>query len=266
VNANMNGNDWQSVHNIYARLLPLVATRDDLNYLIGQMIGELSSSHTYVGGCDDGQVPAATLTPRLGADLALDATSGRYRITRIYPGDNTRPWNRGPLGWPGLNVREGDYLLAIDGRELATPATAEALLQDKRGAVTLTIAASPEGVRRTVSVLPIQSEYAVRRLAWVQRNRALVARLSAGRVGYIYMADMQNLGMEEFTREFYPQLDKEALVIDDRWNGGGNVDQLVLERLRRTLSSMQTRPHTTDAARPTPDRAKDNADQPLLRF
>ena len=240
VNANMNGNNWQAVHDAYARLLPLVGTRDDLNYLIGQVIGEIGSSHTYVGGGDDGQVPAKASTPRLGADFTLAPLSGRYQIARIYPGDSTRSSERGPLGWPGLNVHEGDYLLAIDGHELVAPSTPEALLEGTHGTVTLTLATTLSGTRRTVSVMPIQSEYAVRQLAWVQRNRALVDRLSGGRIGYIYMADMQNLGMEEFVHEFYAQLGKQALVIDVRWNGGGNVDQIVLERLRRTLSSMQT--------------------------
>lgn len=240
VNADMNGNDWRAVHDAYARLLPLVGTRDDLNWLIGQMIGEIGSSHTYVGGGDDGQVAATAPTPRLGADFELDPASGRYRIARILRGDSTRDGERSPLGWPGLDVREGDYLLAINGRDLVAPDTPEASLEGARGRIALTVADRPDGRRRTVTVSSVSSEWTLRELEWVRRNRAIVDRLSGGRIGYVYVTDMQNRGMEQFVRGFYPQLGKEALIIDDRWNGGGNTDQILLERLRRTLSSMQT--------------------------
>jgi len=240
VNPDMNGNDWRAVHDAYARLLPAVASRDDLTYLIGELIGEMSSSHTYVGGGDDGQAEASANLRFLGADYALDPRSGRYSFARIYTGDNTRGAYRSPLGWPGVDVHEGDYLIAVDGHPLAAPNTPDALLAGNGATVVLTLAATPGGPTRTIVVTPVKTETALRRLDWERREQAMADRLSGGRVGYVHLADMQDLGMQEFVRQFYPQLGKEALVIDDRWNGGGNTDQIVLERLRRVLSSMQT--------------------------
>lgn len=240
VNPDMNGNDWTALHAAYARLLPQVATRDDLNYLIGELIGEICSSHTYVGGGDDGEAQTGRYLRFLGADYALDPASRRYRFVKIYGGDNTRRDYRGSLSWPGVGVREGDYLMAVDGRPLLAPDTPDAWLKGTAATVVLTVAPSPAGPLRTVTVTPVKSETALRRLDWERHEEALVDRLSSGRVGYIHLADMQNLGMEEFVEQFYPQLDKAALVIDERFNGGGNTDEMVLERLRRTLSSMQT--------------------------
>jgi len=240
VNPDMNSNNWQALHDAYARLLPQVATRDDLNYLIGELIGELSSSHTYVGGGDDGQDPTGGKLRFLGADYALDPSSGRYRFAKIFTGDNTREPYRSPLGWPGVDVRAGDYLIAVDSHALTAPDTPDALLAGTGATVSLTLATTPDGPRRNVVVTSVKSETALRRLDWETHEQAMTDKFSAGRVGYVHLADMQNLGMQEFVRQFYPQLGKEALVIDERWNGGGNTDQMVLERLRRVLSSMQT--------------------------
>lgn len=240
VNPDMNGTNWRAVHDAYRRLLPQVATRDDLNFLIGEMIGELSSSHTYVGGGDDGQEQTGADLRFLGADYELDAASGRYRIAKVYAGDNTRLAYRGPLSWPGLDIRVGDYVLAVDGHPLTADGSPDALLTGVGTSVALTVSRMPNGVPRNVRVAPVSSETALRRLDWEQTAQATTDRLSGGRVGYVHLSDMQNLGMEEFVQRFYSQLGKEALVIDERWNGGGNTDQIVLERLRRVLSSMQT--------------------------
>jgi tricorn protease len=239
VNPDMNGNDWRALHNSYARLLPEVATRDDLNYLVGELIGELSSSHTYVGGGDNGQAQTGSQFRYLGADYTLDPASGRYRFAKIYSGDNTRGNYRSPLGWPGVDAHPGDYLLAVDGHALAAPDTPDALLAGESSTVALTLAARLDAPTRIVVVTPVHDETALRRLDWERHEALLTAQLSDGQVGYVHLADMQNLGMEEFVRSFYPQLGKAALVIDERWNGGGNTDQIVLERLRRVLSSLQ---------------------------
>jgi tricorn protease len=234
-NPKMNGADWKAMHDRYAPLLPLLGTREDLNYLIGQLQGELGNSHTYVGGGDDMDPTTYTPTAYLGADFALDAASGRYRFAKIYAGDNTRKAYRGPLSEPGLDVHEGDYLLAVDGHELKAPTDPFALLVGAQKAITLTIASTPAGKSRDVVVRPISNELSVREKAWIDASRATVDRLSGGKVGYIYLSDMSALGMEQFIRQFYPQLNKQALIIDDRWNGGGFIDQVVLERLRRVL-------------------------------
>jgi len=237
----MNGVDWQAVHAAYAKLLPLVGSREDLNYLIGEVQGELSNSHTYVGGGDDGDLAPRVATALLGIDFALDPASGRYRIAKIYPGDNTRTEYRSPLTEPGVDVHQSDYLLAVNGRELTAPTDPYSLflgLDDQP--VTLTVAASPGGTRRELTVRPIASESRIRGKDWIDRNRGIVDRLSGGRIGYIYMSDMEALGMEQFVRQFYAQLDRRALIIDDRWNGGGFIDQIVLDRLRRVLVGMTT--------------------------
>jgi tricorn protease len=240
VNANMNGDDWGAVHDSYARMLPLLGSREDLNYLIGEVVGEIASSHARSGGGDMGNEPPAARCSYLGADYKLDPSSRRYQFGRIYPGDNTRELYRSPLTWPGVNVREGDYLLAINGRELKAPDTPDSLLEGASGRVLLTIASSPSGERHTTMVDPIASEIRLRELFWINNTRERVSALSNGRIGYIHMSDMEGLGMQQFVQQFYPQLEKEALIIDDRWNPGGNVDEMVLERLRRVLSSMQT--------------------------
>jgi tricorn protease len=251
VNPAMNGVNWQGVHDAYARLLPLVGSREDLNYLIGEMQGELANSHTYVGGGDDGDLTVAAATPLLGADFALDAASGRYTFGKIYQGDNSRPKYRGPLTEPGVDVRQGDYLLAVNGHELKAPADPYSLfvgLGDQP--VTLTVADSALGKRRDVTVQPVKTELSLREKAWIDHNREEVDRLSGGKIAYIYLSDMEALGMEQFVRQFYPQLDRQALIIDDRWNGGGFIDQILLERLRRTLVGMGT--NREGAAQTTP--------------
>jgi tricorn protease len=241
VNREMNGVDWNSVHARYLRLLPLAGSRGDLNYLIGEMIGELSNSHTYVGGGADIPPEQRVPTAFLGCDFALDPASGRYRIATVYGGDNTRDQYRAPLTAPGLDVRAGDYLLAIDGVELRSPTDPYSLLVGKQEqTIQLTVADSPDGKRRTLTVKPVATELPLRELAWIEHNRELVDRLSGGRIAYVYLSDMDALGMEQFIRQFYPQLDKRALIVDDRFNGGGFIDQIVLERLRRVLVGLDT--------------------------
>ncbi|MDE2355394.1 MAG: PD40 domain-containing protein [Alphaproteobacteria bacterium] len=238
----MNGVDWDAVHTAYGKLVPQLGSREDLNYLIGQMIGEMSNSHTYVGGGDDGDMTPSSPKALLGVDWAVDPASGRYRLARIYPGDNTRPAYRSPLAEPGLAVKAGDYVLAINGTELRAPATPDSLLQlsDAQEPVDLTIADSPGGARRHVVVKPVSSELSLREAAWIAHNRETVDRLSGGKVGYVYMSDMEQLGLQQFVRQFYGQLDKQALIMDDRWNGGGFIAPYALERLRRELVTLGT--------------------------
>ena len=235
----MNGNDWNAVRAAYAPLLPLAGSRGDLNFLIGEMLGEISNSHTYVGGGDALPEEERVPTAFLGADFALDSASGRYRLATLYPGDNTRERYRSPLTAPGLDIHAGQYLLAIDGVELKDPTDPYSLLVGKQdGTVKLTLADTPNGARRDVVVQPVKSELPLREQAWIDHNRELVDKASGGRIAYIYLSDMETLGMEQFIRQFYGQMDKRALLVDERWNGGGFIDQIVLERLRRVLVGM----------------------------
>ena len=236
----INGVDWQAVHDSYGRLLPLVGSREDLNYLIGQVLGEMSNSHTYVGGGDDGD-PAKRVKPALlGVDWTLDSASGRYRIAVIYPGDNTREDYRSPLTEPVVDVHPGDYVLAINGVELRAPTDPDSLLQllDSGGDADLVVSPTPNGPGLHVTVKPIKEELGLRERAWIAHNRETVDKLSGGKVGYVYMSDMEQLGLQQFMRQFYAQLDKQALIMDDRWNGGGFVAPYPLERLRRQLAAL----------------------------
>jgi tricorn protease len=236
----MNGVDWKGVHDSYRKLLPLAGSREDLNYLIGQMLGEMGNSHTYVGGGDDGDTTPPAHPGLLGADLAVDPASGRYRFATIYPGDNTRDDYRSPIAQPGLNVRTGDYLLGVNGVELRAPTDPDTLLQlaDADTTVDLSVASTANGAARHVVVKPVAQELPLREAAWIAHNRAVVDKLSGGRVGYVYMSDMEQLGIQQFVRQFYAQLGKQAMIIDDRWNGGGFIAPFALERLRRVLVTL----------------------------
>ena len=242
VNRKMNGVDWDAARAKYEKLLPLMGHREDLNYLIGEMIGELSNSHTYVGGGDlhYGVTPVAT--GLVGADFGLDAASGRYFFKKIYPGDNTRADFASPLTEPGLNVHEGDYLLAVEGHELKAPTDPFSLFVGTRGRpVTLTVADDAKGSnRRDVTVNTLHDELNLRQDDWIRRNRAYVDKVSGGKIGYIYLDDMGSNGMKQFVDQFYPQMDKPGLIVDERYNGGGFIDQILLERLRRVLAGMTT--------------------------
>ncbi len=232
----MNGVDWNAVRAAFAPLLPLAGSRGDVNFLIGEMLGEISNSHTYVGGGDGPPDEQRVPTAYLGADFALDSASGRYRLATIYSGDNTRDRYRAPLTAPGLDIHAGQYLLAVDGVELKEPVDPYSLLVGKQdGTVKLTIADTANGPRRDVVVQPVKSELSLREQAWIEHNREVVDKASGGRIAYIYLSDMGSLGMEQFIRQFYGQLDKQALLVDERWNGGGFIDQILLERLRRVL-------------------------------
>ncbi|MEJ0045961.1 MAG: PDZ domain-containing protein [Rhodospirillales bacterium] len=161
----MNGFNWNEIHDTYRKLLPLAGSREDVNYLIGQVIGELANSHTYVGGGDDGDPTEAERTPVLGADFALDAASGHYKFAKIYPGDNTRADYRSPLTEPGIGVREGDLLVAVNGTELRAPETPYSAMVGitPDETVTLTVTDSSGGRRRDVVVKPLKGELSVRK-------------------------------------------------------------------------------------------------------
>lgn len=237
--ASMNGVDWAKERDKYAQLLPYVADRYDLTYILGEMIGELSNSHTYVGGGDYPDLHAINVGV-LGVDFETDASSGRYRFKKIYPGENWDPRLRSPLTEPGVNMKEGDYLLAVNGHELHTPQNPYELFENTADDnVTLTVNSKPtdDGARRVI-VKPLTTEFPLRELDWIATNREKVAKATDGKVGYIYIPDMGAHGLNEFVKQYFPQIRKQGLIIDVRYNGGGFVDQLIFERLRRILAGM----------------------------
>lgn len=245
--ANMHGVDWKAMKEKYAVLLPHVKTRLDLNYVIGEMIGELACGHAYVNPGEYAK-PERVSMGLLGAELSRDSKTGFYRIEKIIKGAPYSEKLRSPLDEPGMNVREGDYITAIDGVSTATVTNIYQLLAGKAEVLTeLSVNTRPsaEGARKVV-VLPTDNEYPLYHYNWVQNNIRKVEKATNGRVGYIYIPDMGPDGLNEFARYFYPQLDKEALIIDDRANGGGNVSPMIIERLLRkpyrlTMSRTSTR-------------------------
>ena len=235
---NMVGRDWDAIHDKYAALLSYVQYRHDLTYLIGEMISELNTGHCYV---TTGEGPAAESLPvgLLGARIAKDET-GYFRINKLYRGVTWGDERRSPLGEPGLGVNEGDYILAVNEIPASELGTIYEALVGRVGVTTalkVNTVPSEEGAR-TIYVDPIGDETQLAYYDWVQNNIRKVEEASDGQIGYIHIPDMSVAGLDEFTRLFYSQLDKKALIIDDRMNGGGNVSPMILERLQREVYRM----------------------------
>jgi tricorn protease len=225
--ANMHGLDWQSVGDKYAAMLPSVRSRSELDMLIRWMQGELGSSHQYLSSGDVQDIKPRVAAGFLGIDLALD--KGALKITNIVKGDGFRTAERSPLADPSLGVTEGMCLLKVGGESVASETEVYDRLLGRAGqVVSLTVASNPGGEgAKTVYVRPMRDERRIRELAWVQKNRDYVAKASNGRIGYVYMRAMGGGDMSDFIRQYFPQRDKEALVIDVRFNNGGWVQSII---------------------------------------
>jgi tricorn protease len=248
---NMHGIDWPAQRAKYAALLPSVATRNDLTYLIGEMISELRVGHAYVGGGDRVEAPRIK-TGLLGAELSRDPASRAYRIDKILPGENWQTKTRSPLTELGVNVSAGDYILAVDGRPVRDLANLYSALVGTAGKqVVLRVNSKPadEGARE-VTIVPIANEAPLYYEQFVEANIAYVGQKTDGKVGYLHIPDMGPEGLNEFVRRFYPQLNKQALIIDVRGNGGGNVSPMIIERLRRELTMIQISRNNPPSAAP----------------
>jgi len=250
---NMHGYDWVALREQYKPLLQYVAHRSDLNYVIAEMISELTVQHAYIEG-GDFQIPPRPRVGLPGARFELDKASGRYRISKIFEGENEEDLYRSPLKEIGVNVNVGDYVLAIDGEELKGTDDPYRMLRNKAdNPVQLTVNSKPtmEG-SRTISYRPITDEGNLLYLDWVTRNRQKVEEATGGRVGYIHVPDMGAAGIREFIKWYYPQLNKEGLIVDVRANGGGNVSRMLIERLRRKVLALNYQ-RTDDEASTYPD-------------
>ncbi|MEE4330174.1 MAG: PDZ domain-containing protein, partial [Wenzhouxiangella sp.] len=241
---NMHGYDWEALREQYLPWLEHVAHRSDLNYLMGEMIAELNVSHAYVSGGDQG-LPDRHPVALLGARFEIDGE--RYRIAEILPGQNEESRYRSPLTEVGVDVGEGDYLIAINGRPLSAEHNIYQRLRLPPGqALALTVSDRADGRdAREVMVEPISDETSLHYLAWVLDNHRQVVEASDGRLGYLHVPDMGADGIREFIKWFYGQHHKQGLVIDVRSNGGGNVSQMLIERLSRkplSLGYSRTRP------------------------
>jgi tricorn protease len=231
----MHGNDWRAIYEKYRPLLAYVGHRADLGYLIAMVGGELTVGHSYLLGEGDLPREDPVSVGLLGADLAVE--NGRYRIKRIYTGENWNPDLRAPLSAPGIQVTEGDYLLEVNGRSLVPPTNPYSIFEGTAGRQTLirvNKTPSLEG-SRLVTVVPVPSEEGLRTRAWIEENRRLVDKLSGGRLAYVWLPNTAGPGYTAFTRYYYAQQDKDGAIIDERYNHGGQVADYIVNELDRKL-------------------------------
>jgi tricorn protease len=233
----MHGVNWAAKRDKYAPLLDDVTTRDDLNRVMQWMSSELSVGHHNVGGGDSASEPRTVPGGLLGADYTIE--NGRYRFKKVYGGLNWTPQLRSPLTEPGVNVRTGEYLLAVNGVDLRPPASVYAPFENTSGKIVeITVAPNADGRNsRTVQVVPIASEAALRNRDWVEGNLRKVDQATNGRVAYVYVPNTTNAGHTYFKRYFYPQAHKDAVIIDERFNGGGQVADYYIDILNRPFVS-----------------------------
>ena len=246
---NFHGLDLKAAEKRYAPYLEKIHSRGDLNYLFQDMMGELTVGHLFAGGGDSPEVKRVQ-TGLLGADYTLE--NGRYRFARVYNGENWNPDLKAPLTQPGVNVVAGEYLLAVNGRDLRASDNVYSFFEGTAGkAVVLKVGPDPTGANsRDVTVVPVPSESRLRNLAWIEDNRRKVDQLSGGRVAYIYMPDTAFGGYTNFNRYFFAQVGKEAAIIDERFNGGGALATDIIEYLKRPLMSLVATRHGEDEVQP----------------
>ncbi|HXK09516.1 MAG TPA: PDZ domain-containing protein [Vicinamibacteria bacterium] len=235
----LHGLDLAAVKKRYEPYLDGIASRDDLNYLFEEMLGEITIGHMFVGG---GDRPEAKKVKGglLGADYTVE--NGRYRFARVFSGEGWNPKLRAPLTQPGVNVAAGEYLLAVDGRELRASDDVYGVFEGTAGKqVALKVGPSPDGAgSRQVTVVPVDDELGLRNLAWIEGNRRKVDEMTGGRVAYVYLPDTYSGGYTNFNRYYFAQVGKEAAIIDERFNGGGDIADYVIDYLRRPLLSFWT--------------------------
>jgi tricorn protease len=233
---NMHGVDWKAIHAKYKHLVAYVHHRSDLSYILGEMIGELNVGHAYVNN-GERPMPLRIATGQLGARVSKDA-SGYFRIDKIMEGANWSSELKSPLTESGLSIKEGDYIIMIDGQAVKEITDIYSLLVGKANQVVeLKISSKPNGSdARTVLVKTLSNESSLTYYNWVQDNIKKVEAATNGEVGYIHIPDMGVAGLNEFVKHYYPQLTKKALIIDDRGNGGGNVSPMIIERLQREIT------------------------------
>jgi tricorn protease len=245
----LHGVDWEKILQRTLTQLQDATSRDDVHYLLGEMIGELNVGHAYNQGPPEGlQRPeSARSVGLLGCDWSLER--GAYRIARLLLGEPSDPEGRGPLSEPGVDAREGDWLLAVDGVPIDTGRSVYAAFEGLAGrTVELTLNAAPtaDGNERRVLVVPLGNERELRYRDWVARKRAEVARLSDGRVGYVHVPDTGIRGQNELVRQFLGQMHCDALLVDERWNGGGQIPTRFIELLDRPVTNFWALRHGED--------------------
>src|SRR5713226_7378578 len=233
------GLDLTATEKKYAAYLPGVASRADLNYIFEEAMGELTVGHLFVRGGDGPEVKRIPVG-LLGADYKIE--NGRYRFSRVYDGENWNPQLHAPLTQPGVNVMEGEYLLAVNGREVRGSDNVYSFFEETANkSVLLRVGPNPDGTSsRDVTVVPVGRAMGQRNLAWIEGNRRKVDQLSKGKLAYIYLPDTASQGYTFFNRYFFSQAGKQGAVVDERFNGGGTNTDYILDYLRRTLMNYRT--------------------------
>jgi tricorn protease len=234
---NMHGADWNAMWVKYQSLLPDLATRDDLNRVIRMMLSELAVGHSYLGGGERLYEPKPIPVGLLGADY--EVADDRFRFKTIYGGAYWDPSLRAPLVAPGVDVKPGEFLLAVDGREIKADSEVYRAFEGTAGKrVELKVGPKADGSgARTIVIEPVDDESSLRNRAWVEGNLRKVHERTKGRVAYVYVPNTAGSGYEYFKRYFFPQSDKEAIIVDERFNGGGQVADYYINLLRRPLVS-----------------------------
>jgi tricorn protease len=234
---NMHGADWNAMRQKYSVFLPHLAVRSDLNRVISWMCSELAVGHHRVAGGDSLYQPKSVPGGLLGADYAIE--NGRYRFRKIYGGLNWNPELRSPLTEPGVDVRAGEYLIAVQGRDLRPPTNLYSMFENTSDKmIEITVGPNPDGSgSRTVQVVPIAAENGLRNRDWVEGNLKKVDEATGGRVAYVYVPNTSTAGYSYFKRYFYPQSYKDAIIVDERFNGGGQVADYYIDQLRKPLVS-----------------------------
>lgn len=229
---NTHGLDIEKAKKLYAPYLEGIAHRDDLNYLFREMLNQITIGHMYIGGGDQ-QRPSFVSGGLLGADYKIE--NGRYRFARVYNGENWNPQLRAPLTAPGVNVKQGDYLIAVNGREVKAADNLYQFFENTAGKqILIKVSPNADGSNfREVTVVPVGNENGLRNLAWIEDNRRTVDKLSGGKLGYVYIPNTSGPGYTSFNRYFFAQTNKQGAVIDERFNGGGLLADYVVEYLSR---------------------------------
>jgi tricorn protease len=245
----LHGLSLEAIKKRYEPFLESVSSRDDLNYLFEEMLGEITIGHMFVGGGDRPRPPQIK-TGLLGADYTIE--NGRYRFARVYNGENWNPRVRAPLTQPGVNVKAGEYLLAVNGREVPSTREIYSFFEETAGKqVVLKVGPNPDGTSsREVTVVPVDDEGGLRNYAWIEDNRRRVDEMTGGKVAYVYMPNTAGAGYTNFNRYYFAQVGKEAAIIDERFNGGGDIADYVIDYLRRPLLSYWSMREGTDITTP----------------
>jgi tricorn protease len=230
----LHGVDYAATKKRYEPYLAAVAHREDLNYLFREMLGNMSVGHHNSFGGDVPQ-PNQVQGGLLGADFKIE--NGRYRIAKIYNGENWNPQLRAPLTTPGVEVKEGDYIIAIGGREVRATDNLYQFLEGKANKqILLKVSANADGSNaREYTVVPVPNEQGLRNLDWIESNRRKVDQMSTGKLAYVYLPDTAGGGYTNFNRYYFSQIDKEGAVIDERFNGGGTAADYIIDYMRRPL-------------------------------